>query len=393
MNRLESDKPASHGERYYSIDLLRILSMFMIVCLHSMSHGGMYEISNGLGGVNFCSVWFHLEESICILGVDVFVLISGYFLVNQQFRLSKLFKIIVQTLFYSWIIICTLVVIQGYQNFAPRILVSALMPISYNEYWFVSAYVGMYILSPILNLFVQNIVQKQHLCVIIVLVGYFSIWNTLIPYSEPMGINRLGQSVAWFATLYLIGAYIRFCINKFSKIHLIFILSITCLFFSWLFLLLVSELFGFHLGSAITDYWYHYSSLPVLVASVSLFIWFKSISIDSYLVKRIVKIIAPLCFGVYLIHDNPNMRVIIWNNLKNMTDYTMALPIVSILYAVVVFMVCLLIDFFRSILFRSINQRGWYKSMLSKMDKKVVVYFDFVSNTILDNTKYDGNHK
>ena len=375
-------------KRNYSIDLLRILSMFMIVCLHSMSHGGMYEFSDGLGGVNLYSIWFHFEESICILGVDIFVLISGYFLVNQKFRLSKLYKIVIQTLFYSWLLLIVLLALRGNQNMGLRTIISAVLPVSYNEYWFVSAYVGMYILSPILNKLVRNVDFKCHLGVILLCVGYFSVWNTFIPYSEPMGVNRLGQSVAWFATLYLIGGYIRFYINKISKIYLIFILSISCLFFSWLILELVSDMVGLHLGSVITDYWYHYSSFPVLVASVSLFIWFKSISIESNFVKGVVKSVAPLCFGVYLIHDNPNMRVYIWDSLKNMTDFQMALPIISLLYALGVFATCLVIDFVRSLLFKLINQRKWYLVFLSKMDKKVFVYYDFVSKTILDNTKY-----
>lgn len=66
----------------------------------------------------------------------------------------------------------------------------------------------------------------------------------------------------------------------------------------------------------------------------------------------------------------------------------MALPIISLLYALGVFATCLVIDLVRSLLFKLINQRKWYLAYLSKMDKKVFVYYDFVFKTISDNIKF-----
>ena len=77
-------------ERNYALDLLRILSMLMIVFLHSNSHGGMfYSPETGLDGYVIGS-W--VVEVLCIVSVNVFVLISGYFLCEQSFRLSRVVR-------------------------------------------------------------------------------------------------------------------------------------------------------------------------------------------------------------------------------------------------------------------------------------------------------------
>lgn len=86
------------GGRNYALDLLRILSMFMIVMLHSGSHGRTLLISEGLTPY---SIWFHFVEALTICSVDVFVLISGYFLCTQQFKPSRIIKLYFAVVFYS----------------------------------------------------------------------------------------------------------------------------------------------------------------------------------------------------------------------------------------------------------------------------------------------------
>lgn len=369
-------KEKIHPERDYSIDLLRIVSMFMIVSLHSVSHG----VSAKMGGVNIYNVWFHFESSICILAVNIYVLISGFFLVKEQFRLSKLYKMVMETVFYSWIILAVLYT-QG-RGLGIRSIVSSLMPVSYNQYWFVSAYIGMYILSPVLNLLIRSISQKQLIGIICIFAVYFSIWNSVIPYSQPMGIHRFGQSVMWFVVLYTISAYVRLYVGSNipkPRVALIFILSIVFMNLSWLLSVGAGAMLGISLSGIITEYYYHYNSFPVLLASVSLFMWFRTIRIENIKLKKMIRFAAPLCFGVYLIHDNPNMRDIVWGKLSNI-EVSKWLPLVSAVYASFIFIICLIIDYLRSLFFGLLNQRVWYKSFLLRMDRNIYFIYERITN-------------
>ena len=90
-------------ERKYNLDLLRILSMLFIVSLHYLGVGGaFYNITDGnteLLTYNYGIA--SLLEALSIVGVNCFVLISGYFLVNSSFKIKKALHIYLTTLFYS----------------------------------------------------------------------------------------------------------------------------------------------------------------------------------------------------------------------------------------------------------------------------------------------------
>ena len=62
-------------EHNYGIDILRLLSMFYVVVLHTLGHGGVLEAVVE-GGAHYRAGW--ALEIIALVAVDIFVLISGY---------------------------------------------------------------------------------------------------------------------------------------------------------------------------------------------------------------------------------------------------------------------------------------------------------------------------
>lgn len=61
--------------RNYSIDLLRIIAMYMIVILHTLGHGGLLDVLE-YGTINHAMIW--LLETIAFCSVNIYGLISGY---------------------------------------------------------------------------------------------------------------------------------------------------------------------------------------------------------------------------------------------------------------------------------------------------------------------------
>lgn len=86
------------GKRNLGLEWLRICSMFMIILLHSIDHSGLYEtLEEG-------TLLYAYEQFIYALvqvGVNCFVLISGYFLVQSQFKLRKLILLWIEVVFYA----------------------------------------------------------------------------------------------------------------------------------------------------------------------------------------------------------------------------------------------------------------------------------------------------
>lgn len=68
--------------RNSNIELLRFISMMMIMVLHFLGHSqNVWE-----GGVSADILLWNLNESICISATSIFVLISGYFGIRFSFR-------------------------------------------------------------------------------------------------------------------------------------------------------------------------------------------------------------------------------------------------------------------------------------------------------------------
>ena len=86
-------------KRDTGLDLLRIISMIMVVCLHTVGWGGLVEGALIPGTVN----WYlgNAMHTLSLQAVNCFVLISGYFLCTSQFQLTKFASAWVQVVFCS----------------------------------------------------------------------------------------------------------------------------------------------------------------------------------------------------------------------------------------------------------------------------------------------------
>ena len=374
-----------HEERNYALDLLRILSMLMIVFLHSNSHGGLfYPPESGLDGYVILS-W--AVEALCIVSVNVFVLISGYFLCEQSFRLSRVVRLIIQTVFYSWII-STVMILTGKSTVSIKELLYSVFPVSFERYWFVTAYIGLYLLSPLLNKCLNLLTKRQHAASVAVLVVLMAVWSDLIPMSDPFGVGR-GYGLIWFVVLYTIAAYIRkhLDVTKIRGALLTYFGASLVLLLMMLALYFLSQKISFLYEYSFYSYYVRYNATIVLVASVALFVAFLKMRIESECAKHVIKVVAPLTLGVYLIHDNPWVRCVLWKAwfpLGSM-ERNLLLPLKTLGIVLLIFIVCIAIDYLRAKLFAVWETSKWYKSIMKKIDNTVLVIYDSVFGRLKSN--------
>lgn len=290
-------KDTQQESRYSGIELLRILTICGVILLHYNDGRAFKWVVPGTANQY---ILFGVE-SIFICAVDLFMVISGYFLSQTQKRtVIKPLELFFQITLFN---VCfTIYRMSG--AFSLWGLIKASFPTNY----FVTLYVVVYILSPWINILIKAINSLQRRKLMITICILFLLMPTLADLMEEcvgkeiMGINTVG---AWgaqqgftainFMLCYMIGAYLSFnekYMAKFKKIHLLIIyLFSTLIIFVWS--IACEHLVTFGLRSA----WEYCNPLVVLQA-VSLFLIFKKFLFHNTFVNRMAKSV----FTCFLVH-------------------------------------------------------------------------------------------
>ena len=218
---------------------------------------------------------------------------SGYFLSQKKFHLRNIFKLWLEVWFYSMVIgiICFATKIE---SFSLQGLVKMCFPFTFNEYWFFSTYIVIYLFFPYLNKLIHNLTRKQHQGIIVIGVFLFSFLYTVAKASWLIGSN----SIAIFIVLYFIGAYFNryeVCVPKYKIIPLavlFIILEIGSVFFMRI-VYRYTELNNFSYLI-----WGTEKILPI-ITSTTLFLFFQQVKLKHV---KMIAFLSPSIFGVYLFH-------------------------------------------------------------------------------------------
>ena len=132
------------GKRNSGIEALRVVAMLMIIAYHYVIHGTAIE--TGGGGTK---VFLECVSLWGKAGVNLFCLIMGYFGIRSEFKIKKVIQLEAQVIFYSLFGLCIALIFKSKLSFSA--IVVTLFPIIFNQYWYITAYIMVYILSPFLN--------------------------------------------------------------------------------------------------------------------------------------------------------------------------------------------------------------------------------------------------
>lgn len=334
-------------QRDSKFEILRMVCMILIIAHHLSCHGG-YAL-DAISSVNQGFV-----KGLIVggkLGVNVFVLISGYFLCKSKFKPSKLMKLLLEILFYSFFIYIIFVA-TGVVEFSTKEFFYSIFPTSTNAYWFMTCYVIMYVLSPFINK-ILNATSKRE-CLL--LIGFLLILQTILPLA---GFSYL-SNVAWFITLYVIAGYLRMFPSKIADCKW-FNITLFCLTF------VAMITFNVFLDMSI----WGMTSIVCLICSVSLFDVFKNIK--RTISSKFINLISSATLGVYLIHDNNYVRPWLWQQFLKCPEMAgeWFFPLFAIGIILAVYVVCVLIDLIRIYAIEKPFFKLWDKIVLKiKMKKR-----------------------
>lgn len=280
-----------------NFELLRIIAIILITLSHLASSIGWPESFYNPNKyiVIILSCWGQV-------GVNLFFLISVYFLRNQKFRFSKLLRIIIISMTY----ICIFNVLQAilmyktgqgsfFYNIISLFWEEIKQPIFSREYWFVTSYIMMYISFPFANLIKSKLTESEYKKMLIVL-------TACIPCFSNFSYSSV---VMWYAyTMYIYFLQLYLCEHEHvlgnKKVWLFFItitIVVSIAFFSKLKFcgdFMETVLGNRNKGSAI-----------MLIEAIYIFYIIKNISIKSMIYSKL----SELTLGIYLFHENMHFSV------------------------------------------------------------------------------------
>ncbi len=344
-------------ERQSNFELLRIVSIFLIITGHIIVHGRIF--SNLPDPYPLIS---NIIMAIVIVHVNSLVFVTGYFNGDKKdIGLKKVFKLIGTSWFYKSLIVL-IFLIWGITEISNKTILEELLPLDVNNYWFLNCYLILYILSPYLNKIIDKMEKKEFSRFIIIQIILLSIIPII---TDSRFIQNTGYSIINFILIYYLGAYFKRyplreskLFKNISKIKLRFVFII-------LFFVLASINIGLYylgdviiksnnelllsIGTAFRNSFLFYSNPIIILQSCVYCFFFESLNIKS----KFINWLASYTFVVYIIHDNALIRskVYEWLDVTRYGASKRAL-IVLIVSALIIYICCIVIETIRRMIFK-----------------------------------------
>lgn len=272
--------------RLSNIELLRIVSMLMVLAVHFDGASLGLPRPEGLSATDAAWWWRTAVESLAIVGVNCFTLISGYFGIKASVK--GLASFVLQCVFYS-VVVYTVGALCGLTPFRTGEWWESWLAITHTDLWYVPAYLCLYLLSPFLNAAISSMTDRRlyaataGLTVLNIYAGWwwecsfnpngYTVMQLILMYAIGRSLSRwlTGRERSTRRELKALGAYAAFT-------------AITALSAAYMPALKV----------------YAYNSPAVMAASVALTVAAISLPFHS----DSINYMARSAFAVYLIHKN-----------------------------------------------------------------------------------------
>lgn len=322
-------------ERDSNMELLRIIAMILVMIVHANFRALPVPTTEECNLEITSSILRFLTESISIICVNLFILLSGWY--GIRYKISRLLEFLFQVFFFS--ILCCVIYysINPIDNKITSIIANLLL-LKQWSYWFVKAYIGLYIFAPILNSFIEN-ASKQQLKVFLV---SFYTFQTIYGWVSPNAAIYFesGYSAISFMGLYVLARYIHLYPMKLWTMNRKWDIVIYGV------IVIITTLITFILKKfnlSIGDRFFIYSSPLVIISAVHFMLFFTKFKFHN----KYINWIASSCFGIYLLHSNSFLAKPFYDNI--ILNWFNNLPTLNLLFYTIpfitfIFTLAILID-------------------------------------------------
>lgn len=258
--------------RNSNIELLRIIAMIFIVIWHISVHAQKGELPS-----------HNYIAAITTTGVNIFVLISGYFGIKLKWK--SLLNILSIVIFYYLVQFIADILIFGTTPSLGH-FINIIAPISRSPWWFMTCYIVLTLVSPGLNIIKENATDKQYKLIVITLIFLSCISGFIFTNGL---INPNGFNLFHFITLYFIGDAIkRFEIAQYFKTYQLWVIYIIATMALFVYLKAIS-------GNT------KYNNPFLMIAAISFFCIFTKAKLNNNKINNIARYMLPL----YLLQESP----------------------------------------------------------------------------------------
>ena len=372
----------SEKKRMANLELLRCVAMMMVVVLHYLGKGGLLPDLTGksLGSAGMAA-W--LMESFCIVAVNVYMFISGYFLCTSHFKLSRLITLWLQLWLYSvtFGILGVLTGVVTETTVDTHYFLTLFFPVSMGHYWFMTAYIFLYLLLPFAGTAVRKMTKQQMQLAVVILLLIFCVLKSVLPFRLEM--DAKGYDCLWYLCVFMAAAYIRrFGLHLLEKKGRGLLLYIVCGLLAFGGTLTLREVYlrTGRLGR-IVDICLEYNHIFAFLAALGLFMAFCRLRVNKK-ISGVINKIAPYTLGVYLLHENLGLRYA-WQNwlgAEKVRVYSkggiegVLVLIFGTLAAVVCVFVCgILVDMARAGLMKGLHRVLSKVSIYRRLTEKIAI--------------------
>lgn len=281
-------------DRNYGLDIIRTFAILFVVSVHFFLNTRFYNTP--LTGKNmYVETFFRMFFMIC---VPLFLILTGYLQTNKMPTKSyykKITPIIVIYIIYS---ILSLFYFKFYLNDHRSLIecVYSVFNFSADGYsWYINMYIGLFLLSPFLNILYKNIpTKKQKIIFLCSLLFITSFPNFLNGY---VGGKILFSPDYWMQmyplSYYFLGSFIKEYQIKISKLRGILLLIILTLIASWIEILTAK---GGNFASGVGAF----ASLIIVFQTIIFFLIFYDLNIKNKLFSKLFSLISVLSLDIYL---------------------------------------------------------------------------------------------
>lgn len=263
-------------ERQSNFELCRLASILLVMLVHTT-----YTTL----GSNIC-FGVLLLEGFSIIGVNVFVMLTGYFSTSP--KKSNLINLAFICLFWMIVRVGILYAFGEPLKFKYAFFITS-------SNWFIPSYIGLLFLTPMLNSFCDSANKRSLVGGAIILI-VLEIWFNWLPPTPVVkwGIQN-GYSVLSFAILYLLARAIRLygLPNWFKKASPLIYVGCSVVFAIMMYTLINTG----HDSPRIVKWCAAYSNPIVILSSVAFLMMFEQIKIQSKFINHIAKSTLAVLLG------------------------------------------------------------------------------------------------
>lgn len=334
----------TNQNRSSNLELLRIVAMITIIAHHYVVNSGitdMFDYSNVTANMIFLQLWGMWGKT----AINVFVMITGYFMCEKRLTMKRFAKIYLEAKFYR-LVIFMIMLMCGYETLAPKNLFKALFGCAYGiGHSFTASFLMFYLFIPFYNILLDKLDRRQHIKLVLMLLAAYTGTATFFfcssVFSEPV----------WYMVLYFAAAYIKryeagtwLRNNKVIASWLAVVIGMAYL--SVLAVDFIGNRFGFRNWSYMVS---DSNKLFAFLIGSGMFLLFHNMNIRY---SRGINTIAASTFGVLCIHASSDaMRTWLWKETLDVSGMYSAplgsLVVHAVLSLAAIYIVCTAIDYLR----------------------------------------------